>query len=543
VKVRVKGSSRLSVSAWNSGDEFVVQGSLEDDASRPAVGELLEVELGAAAESVTGCAANVTVSRDGTRFRVRTGEDGGFCMKGKGRIAADDVRVKFAGTSLLEPSDDKTKVDRSAKRPPPASLSFSSGQDAIDLDQASVTIVGELRQPKDPMFGDAVRKREGHAVRLLDERGTQLGEQTTSGDGHVRFEIKSSAFGPPGMGELKLELAPGASLTAKVAVHPVLRRAVAKLVAEKVEGVPQQGVAIPIDVTWSRGDVDGGTVEALFGGQSAGAARVEKGKCMLTATFAPPRQKTATLTLRYLPAAPYFTPGPPTDVKVVIAPTPLWPQIAVGLVVMLTAGWVVWGWRRAPRKAEEKDPTSLPPPSGRPGVQILGAVTGSGWTGVVHDAHEGTLIAGAAVRVLVGGFHGEEVVAEARTDARGEFEIVWSGGVQARIHVESTWHSAHEDALPPPSRLSIALVTRRRVLLDRLVRWAKTRGAPFDAAAEPTPGHVRRVAGRSDAADVESWARAVENAAFGSEPVNHEVEQATREKEPKGAKVVAPAGD
>lgn len=543
VKVRVKGSSRVQISAWSGGDEFVVHGSVEDDAGDPAPGEIVQLDL--PVDQLSGCTAATTVSREGGLFRVKTDEHGAFCVRGKGSLSPDEISAKFPGTALLEPSTEKARVDRSPKRPPPATLSFDPGPDSIDLDQATVAVVGVLRLERDPILGDsAPRKREGHLVRLTDERGVALAEQVTAGDGRVRFEVKTSALAGPGLGELRLTMGPGAGLAARTALHPVMRKASARLSAPKVDGVPDQGVTIPVEVAWAHGPVEGGTVEALFGGASAGAAPVEKGRCTLTATFAPPRGDSAKLTLRYLPAAPYFVAGPPLEVRVSVVPPPLWPQIVVGAIVLLTAGWVVWGWRRAPRKQDEKEPMSLPPPSGRAGVQVLAAAEGTSWTGVVHDAHEGTVIPGATVRVVVASFQGELVAVEVVTDERGEFSFSWgSPDVRpgdARLRVDSTWHSAHEDGLPPPSRLSISLVTRRRALLERLVRWAKARGTPYDGPVEPTPGHVRRVANRGGADEVETWARAVEDAAFGPLPVDRDVEAAARGREPSAAKVIAP---
>ena len=58
--------------------------------------------------------------------------------------------------------------------------------------------------------------------------------------------------------------------------------------------------------------------------------------------------------------------------------------------------------------------------------------------------------------------------------------------------------------------VEIALILRRRQLIDDLVRWARKRGGRFDARPEPTPGHVHRVAG--DDEQVARWADAVERA-------------------------------
>ena len=69
--------------------------------------------------------------------------------------------------------------------------------------------------------------------------------------------------------------------------------------------------------------------------------------------------------------------------------------------------------------------------------------------------------------------------------------------------------------------LRIALVTRKRKLLERLVAWARRMGSPYDARPEPTPGHVRRAAKDGQVA---GWAAAVEQAAFGGGDVDERVE-------------------
>jgi hypothetical protein len=54
------------------------------------------------------------------------------------------------------------------------------------------------------------------------------------------------------------------------------------------------------------------------------------------------------------------------------------------------------------------------------------------------------------------------------------------------------------------------------------VDWAKMRGKPFDVRPEPTPAHVRRVAG--DDVNTARWASAVERAAFSGVEVDARLE-------------------
>jgi hypothetical protein len=104
-------------------------------------------------------------------------------------------------------------------------------------------------------------------------------------------------------------------------------------------------------------------------------------------------------------------------------------------------------------------------------------------------------------------------VAAAPPDSDGAF-VLAPVAVQPgdRLVAEGPLHGALQ--LPPPAfgEIRIALVSRKRALLDRLVAWARRRGRPFDAQPEPTPGHVQRMARPGDAVKV--WADAVERAMY-----------------------------
>jgi hypothetical protein len=156
----------------------------------------------------------------------------------------------------------------------------------------------------------------------------------------------------------------------------------------------------------------------------------------------------------------------------------------------------------------------------------------TGWRGTVVDAHDGSPVAGARLLIVVPSFEGDGVVARTVADRNAAFAIEGSWRSDARLVVDASEYTRYEEALPPASVLSIALVTRRRALLERIVRWARQRGAPFDATPEPTPGHVRRTARRAHADDIEAWAERVEQAAFGPKAMSDIDEQELRNAEP-----------
>jgi hypothetical protein len=91
-----------------------------------------------------------------------------------------------------------------------------------------------------------------------------------------------------------------------------------------------------------------------------------------------------------------------------------------------------------------------------------------------------------------------------------------------RLVAEGSLHAAVTVPAPPFGHVRVALVSRRRALLDGLVRWARRRGRPFDAQPDPTPGHVQRMAAAGGA--VQTWAQAVERAAYSGAAVDAEGE-------------------
>jgi hypothetical protein len=106
---------------------------------------------------------------------------------------------------------------------------------------------------------------------------------------------------------------------------------------------------------------------------------------------------------------------------------------------------------------------------------------------------------------------------------------------------EGPLHATLRRPMPPAGELDVALVLRKRAILDRLVAWARRRGKPFDARPEPTPGHVRRAAAAE--LGVALWADAVERTAYGAGVVNEEAQRAVdRLAPPDPAHPALPSG-
>ncbi|MGD0528844.1 MAG: hypothetical protein ABSE49_27145, partial [Polyangiaceae bacterium] len=138
------------------------------------------------------------------------------------------------------------------------------------------------------------------------------------------------------------------------------------------------------------------------------------------------------------------------------------------------------------------------------------------------------------------GFRGVEVLARATADDAGVFVLP---PVEAHpgdlLVAEGRVHSALRRPLPPAGELDVALVLRKRAVLNQLVAWARRRGRPFDGKPEPTPGHVRRAAAAE--VGVARWAEAVERAAYGEGLIDEAAQREVDRLAPRDPSEVIPA--
>jgi hypothetical protein len=158
-----------------------------------------------------------------------------------------------------------------------------------------------------------------------------------------------------------------------------------------------------------------------------------------------------------------------------------------------------------------------------------------GWNGSVRDAHDGHAIAGASIELILPSLRALPPQISVRSDALGHFSlppILEPIPEGARLRISAPLHTEVERALPPQGRVDVALATRRRTVLARLVRWARAAGAPWQRSNEPTPREIMNVAVRRGEAATARWAEAVEAAVFGDRPVDGAHEAAVRSQEP-----------
>jgi hypothetical protein len=288
-----------------------------------------------------------------------------------------------------------------------------------------------------------------------------------------------------------------------------------------------------VTVLAAAGAVSSGSVEALMGERTVGIAPVSAGRAELGLTMGP-GPLSVPVRVRYLPASPWWVAGPPRELEVTVARASAWRGFVWAVALAAIATWLVAAWRRPPRRER---PAEQPPTPTRPLQATVRWVSGGdiqrGWAGTVCDAHDGAPLAG--IRISVEFIDGPS--ARTVTEPDGSFRLEpldATSGAHAvgRLHAEGPWHSPLDWPLPPPGRVAVTLITRRRTLLTRLVEWARGRGAPWSTSVDPTPGELIRTAEGLGQGEVAEWARAVESSAFGPRAVDLDEESRVRALEP-----------
>ncbi|MGH7434400.1 MAG: hypothetical protein ACRENE_01865, partial [Polyangiaceae bacterium] len=381
------------------------------------------------------------------------------------------------------------------------------------------------------------RGAEGLRIAVTNEAGEAVGEATTRASGHALVVAGSTRLGKVGLGRLRATFAGSATASAAACSIAIERRAHVDLSiagAEAAEvgvrlppGNPADGALLEVKATArcaaaGCSGVPTGAVEARLGDSVVGAAALEQGQASLLVTFDPPVDPEAVLRLRYLPDAPSFLAGDELVAHMPVRGPSPWRRIVYSLAGLAIAMWLVFDrarpWRglgAAARGAGRKEGQE---PVARVDV-IAPLASGRGWTGTVVDAHDAVPVADARVAIERRGFERVQAVVESLSGQDGRFTLAAVDLAPGdEIVVEGDVHARLRDAAPRSGDLRVALVLRRRALLDRLVGWARKRGKPFDARPDPTPGHVRRAAGSES--PVGRWADAIEKAAFGGEVVD-----------------------
>jgi hypothetical protein len=558
-RVHVRGTTRIEAHVSRASGRVVLSGAVVDDVGHPASGERLtlkftrdagpggaptEATVNVSAATPAACAAQTSTGGATAALPPPSlvGPDRlGIAVDAQGRFCATLALASDRYVAHLEAAEsdrvDGAKLDLlvDLRVPPVAivSLAFDPPRPILSLDDPTndVDVVASIDED------GVTRGAPGLRIALSNEAGAALGEATTAPSGHALLRVESARLGPLGAGELRASFAGSATASASQCSLAVERRARVDLsVADAARagatlrlqpGNPEESIALRVGATprcagTGCAGVPSGAVEARVDDAIVGAAMLDHGQATLLVTFAAPTRPEVPLRIRYLPDAPWFVADNELAAILPIQGPSPWYRGLLALAGIATLFWLAMGrvsaWRGTLRASAKPGRST-----GRQAVARIDVLeplpSHRGWTGVVVDAHEGTPLGGARIAVERRGFERVQVVAEARAGDDGRFTMAPVDPVPGdEIVAEGSLHALLREALPRSGDLRVALILRRRAVLDRMVAWARKRGKPFDARPDPTPGHVRRAAGAES--PVGRWADAVERAAFGGEVVD-----------------------
>lgn len=538
--IHVRGAARVNASASSLDGTLVVTGTVVDDTGRPVSGAALELHAlsadGAAIElaapercpNASSAPAASPPAKPRTKQTLASDTLGRFCAAFSGE--ADRASVLVLGfddpRGLLDAARARVTIDRARRG---VELRIAANTATLELEretqrlQVSARVVGAIPAGSSPL---------PLAVYVVTPSGETLGAQGACPlDGSTELEVPSSKLPGPGPLELALRFAGTPSLQPAEARRRLLAtaRVHLELGQKPAPADPQDGIPLDVALGSTAGAVDGGSVEARLFGRTVGIAPVERGAAHLVARF--PRQgDAANLELAYLPLEPWWRPGAALPVEVKLVTRTRWLSLGWLAALGALAAWLLSSWRRPERAM--RGTASTPRRAAAAGVHLIRREDGQiGWRGVVRDAHDGAPIAGATV--AVGSMPPEQrLIARVVTDDRGRFELPSDALGELELSVTAPWHSHFTCQAPPHGELGIELVSRRRSVLGRLVRWAERRDFDRESRAEPTPADVRQHGRRVLRPDVIEWAGAVERAAFGPEPVDETLERQITRREP-----------
>jgi hypothetical protein len=385
-------------------------------------------------------------------------------------------------------------------------------------------------------------------AKLGAERGLGKADLVPGERGEI--VVPSRALGQPGPAELEIQFAGSATVLPSSRKAVITRTALVNVEAPPHVDADHRGEAtLVVGLTSVAGKVPSGTIEVRVQETTVGIASVSDGEAHVPVRLGAElfgavqpggdraEQHSARVEVRYLPSAPWWRAGPPEQVDVFLAPVPAWYRLPWLIAGALVAAWLVLSLRRpASYKRAKTDDAPQTLPRGKSEVEVIRAyTTASGWQGHVRDAHDGTPIAAAKLHIHFPSFADDEAPTPVVTDDEGAFDLHAPDARRlegARLIVRAPWHTSLERPVPAAGELAIHLVSRKRELLSRLVQWAQRGGKRWRARGEPTPGDVAGRAEEQRRADVASWARAVEEAAYGPELVDAAREQDVRDQEP-----------
>ncbi|MFO0667842.1 MAG: hypothetical protein U0174_28070 [Polyangiaceae bacterium] len=539
-RVTVRGKTRIDVRAHRAlGGRTVLQGELKDDGDRALAGERVSLDVkvrgpdGAvtspSADLFHACSARaVDAIERSPAVYLHTDEQGRFCVSLAVQTGVLFAKVAFAGEPLEDPSSSDLEFDVERRG---VSLSFSPLPRVVRLDGSDFA-VSVIAQSEDEGIMHA---EPDLSLELQNEKGEVLSEAKTDVHGRAAFRVSTARLGNPGPGEIRALFKGSREMNRATAAHPVDRKVSVQLalVGSQDGSVAEDGITLHLKATATPHPVPAGAVEVRIHDTVVGTGVVSGGDATVVVAFHVDEAREQAVTIHYQPSDPYYLPGEPLRVDLSVRPpSPLRALPMVGLFGLVIA-FMVLG-RRRPRARSAEGVGDMTATENEPVVRVAAtdAERARVATGLLLDVHSGAPIVGARVAIERPDFTEASVLASGESDATGHFRldsaVPFAPG--DRIVAEGRLHRRVERPLPGPGDFRIALVSRRRALLDGLVSWARAAGA-FGGSAEPTPRDVR-----ARRRDVATWTRAVERAVYTGKEVDASEEAAARKEEPETAR-------
>ncbi len=539
-RLRVRGVPRVDGHAGRTHGNVLVEGRVLDDAGSPVPSAALTIALQAKIGGLLVSPEGQVTTACGDAQKpatLSTDESGRFCVWIGAPMGAYSVHVEVAASEWLSRAVADYEVDL-AKRSVELRFDPEPRIVTLDADAAPLDAVATYDD------AEADHGTEGPlSLELSTEAGDVIARASTRTGGRATFAVDPHKLGPPGKGVLRVRFAGDADTMASEHVAPIERDAhvTLELAHEVAAASPEDGVPIEVmaHLKSPLSNVVSGSVQARVDGVIVGAAALENGRTTLHATFVARTSNKvshANVQLRYVADVPWLQDA--GDLVVVVplrGPSP-WRQAPLALGALAVAAWLLLG-RSARRVRLDRTLVMQRPPTheGTAGISVVHSSRSrvGKFGGKVVDAHDGSPIARARLAVAIPGFHGDSVIVSVFADEQGAFEFeLTQAPPDADLVVEAPLHTELRQKLPGAGVLEVALVSRRRKLLERLVQWAKRRGPPFDVRPEPTPAQVRRAAEGAMPGAAE-WAGAIERAAFDKEDVDARVESDVMALEPE----------
>jgi hypothetical protein len=512
--LRVHGKAQFSgLQVQRESNSTRITGALRDEANMAVTGQPVTLSSG------------LVVADDCSGGKVTTTSDSGaFCFELKGR-AQGLARLSFQGNAFLHAATRDVPLDAQPK---------------VELRASTPSGTWSLVEPTHPLHielhsgtGDRYRLQ----LRVVRAAGEELPvdlQLTLGPDPSLEVEVPSAALGGPGTVQLMLLLGDDARRPLATQVLPLLLTAPVELqwAMEPSAVRPELGFDVQVRATALGLPIDSGWVETRARAKVLNSAPVAAGLATVSNRFLAAGQGSVPFAARYVSQHPWFLAGPPLQVELLVKRPSAWVHLPWLLIGLVAAVWIFRAWWR-PVRRNFAPPAALHQPAPVPGISAHEPTPHDGsYRGLVLDVHTAEPIAGAWLRVLLPSVGVETAVAETRSDTRGQFGLAPLGVLPegARFEITAPNHSRLRLVPPVPGRLEIRLMSRRRSLLQRLSEWAQERR--WADARPMTPGDVAARARRNADAEVERWALDLQEAAFGSSPVDEQHERALKGRAP-----------